>query len=124
MASPFEDMGFDPEILGPEEDQKKSIREKLLLTAKKAARQIPFMEDVIAGYYCAMDPATPVKVRATALAALAYFVFPLDTIPDFIIGVGFGDDATVLLAALAMIRAHIRDEHIEAARNALKDDEI
>lgn len=124
MNTTFEDLGFDPEILGPEDEQKQSIRQKLLATARKAARQIPFMEDVVAGYYCALDPATPTKVRATLLAALAYFVLPLDTIPDFLIGVGFGDDATVLMAALAMIRSHMRDDHYQAARDALKDGDL
>lgn len=124
MTSPFEELGFDPEILGPEETQRRTIREKLTRTAKKAARQIPFMDDVVASYYCALDPATPAKVRGTILAALAYFVLPLDAVPDFLIGIGFGDDATVLMAAIAMIRSHVRDEHIEAARQALEDDEL
>lgn len=124
MTSPFEELGFDPEILGPEETQRRTIREKLTSTAKKAARQIPFMDEVVASYYCALDPATPAKVRATILAALAYFVLPLDAVPDFLIGVGFGDDATVLMAAIAMIRSHVRDEHIEAARQTLEDDEL
>lgn len=120
----FEDLGFDPEILGPEEEQKATVRQKLMATAKKAARQVPFMEDVIAGYYCALDPSTPTKVRATLLAALAYFVLPLDTIPDFILGIGFGDDATVLMAAFAMIRSHMRDDHYDAAREALREGDL
>ncbi|WP_305989481.1 YkvA family protein [Roseibium sp. MMSF_3544] len=120
----FEDLGFEPEYLGPEEEQTKTVRQKLLATAKKAARQIPFMEDVVAGYYCALDPATPTKVRATVLAALAYFVLPIDTIPDFLIGVGFGDDATVLMAAIAMVRSHMREDHYDAAREALKDGDL
>ena len=81
------------------------------------------MEDVIASYYCTLDPATPAKVRTTLLGALAYFVLPLDVVPDFLLGVGFGDDATVLMAAIAMVRAHIRDEHYDAAKEALKDEE-
>ncbi len=124
MDNTFKDLGFDPEILGPEEKQKQSIRKKLMATAKKAVRQVPFMEDVVASYYCALDPATPSKVRLTLLAALAYFVMPVDTIPDFIAGIGFGDDATVLLAALAMIRGHLRDDHYQAAREALKDGDL
>ncbi|MEM9635450.1 MAG: YkvA family protein [Pseudomonadota bacterium] len=124
MNTTFEDLGFDPEILGPEEEQRQTIRQKLLGTARKAARQIPFMEDVFAGYFCALDPATPTKVRATLLAALAYFVLPLDTIPDFLIGVGFGDDATVLMAAIAMIRSHMREDHYQAARDALEEGEL
>ncbi|MEE2868504.1 MAG: YkvA family protein [Pseudomonadota bacterium] len=124
MNTTFEDLGFDPEILGPEEEQKKTIRQKLMTTVRKAARQVPFMEDVVAGYFCALDPATPSKVRATVLASLAYFVLPLDVIPDFLIGIGFGDDATVLLAALAMIRSHMRPDHYQAAKDALKGGEI
>ncbi len=124
MNTTFEDLGFDPEYLGPEEEQKTSVRQKLLATARKAARQIPFMEDVVAGYYCALDPATPAKVRVTAFAALAYFVLPLDAVPDFIIGIGFGDDVTVLLAAIAMLRSHMREDHYQAARDALNDDKL
>ncbi|MTH99275.1 YkvA family protein [Roseibium sp. RKSG952] len=120
----FEDLGFDPEYLGPEETQKRTIRQKLLMTARKAARQIPFMEDVIAGYYCALDPATPAKVRVTTLAALAYFVLPIDVVPDFIIGVGYGDDATILMGVIAMLRTHMRAEHYEAAKTALKDEKL
>lgn len=124
MNTTFEDLGFDPEILGPEEDRKKTIRQKLLATVRKAARQVPFVEDIVASYYCAMDPSTPTRVRATLIGALAYFVLPLDTIPDIIVGIGFGDDATVLLAAFGLIRSHIRDDHYDAAREALKDGEL
>jgi uncharacterized membrane protein YkvA (DUF1232 family) len=97
----------DPEILDPDDGQQDRVRRGFWKTVAKAAGRIPFMEDVVAAYYCAMDPATPARVRATLMAALAYFVLPLDVIPDFIIGVGFGDDATVLMAAIAMLGAHI-----------------
>jgi len=120
----FEDLGFDPEILGPEEEQKDTVQQKLLRTARKAARQVPFMQDVVAGYYCALDPATPAKVRASILAALAYFVLPLDVVPDFILGLGFGDDATVLMATITMIRAHMRPEHYDLAKDALAEDTL
>lgn len=97
------------------------VRKKFFKTLKKAARQIPFMEDLVASYYCALDPETPLKVRGTLLAALAYFVLPLDAVPDFILGIGFGDDATVLAAAIALVRSHIRDAHILAARETLAE---
>ncbi|NRG17104.1 DUF1232 domain-containing protein [Rhizobiales bacterium] len=122
MNRTFDELGFDPEILGPEEEQKSKVRDRLFRTARKAARQVPFMEDVIASYYCTLDPATPTKVRTTLLGTLAYFVLPLDVVPDFLLGLGFGDDATVLMAAIAMVRAHIRDEHYDAAKEALKDE--
>lgn len=110
--------GFD-QAMGTDEQKSRRIREKLLETLRKAARQVPFMDDVIAAYFCALDPATPSKVRATLLATLAYFVLPVDVVPDFILGIGFGDDATVLMGAIAMVRSHIRPEHTEAAKDVL-----
>jgi uncharacterized membrane protein YkvA (DUF1232 family) len=53
------------------------------------------------------------------LGALAYFVIPTDALPDFVAGIGFTDDASVLLGTLAMVRAYIRPAHREAARHAL-----
>ena len=46
---------------------------------------------------------------------------PFDFVPDFILGLGFVDDASVLLAALAAVRGSIKEEHREAARRALAD---
>ena len=79
------------------------------------------MDEVLAGYYCALDPNTPTRVRGILLAALAYFVLPLDSIPDFLLGFGFTDDLAVLTAALTAIRSHITDAHRAAARKALAE---
>jgi uncharacterized membrane protein YkvA (DUF1232 family) len=80
------------------------------------------MDEVLAGYYCALDPHTPARVRAILLAALAYFVLPLDSVPDFLLGFGFTDDIAVLMAALGAVRSNITEAHRAAARKALKDD--
>jgi uncharacterized membrane protein YkvA (DUF1232 family) len=113
------------EILGPEPESTRSerVKSRFWSTFRKAARQIPFAEDLVAAYYCALDPTTPARVRATLLGALAYFILPFDIIPDFIAGLGFTDDATVLLAAIGMVRAHITSVHREAARRALGEGE-
>lgn len=85
----------------------------------KAAGRVPFAQDLVAAYYCALDPETPLKVRSTLLGALAYFILPLDGIPDFILGLGFSDDAAVLYAAISMVARHITPRHREAAATAL-----
>ena len=72
------------------------------------ARHIPFAQDALAAYYCAFDPATPTRVRALLFAALAYFVMPVDVIPDFVPALGFTDDAAVIAATLQLIAAHLR----------------
>jgi uncharacterized membrane protein YkvA (DUF1232 family) len=83
------------------------------------AAQIPFAEDLLTAYYCAFDRTTPFHVRAALLGALAYFVLPVDTIPDFLPVLGFTDDAAVLAGAIRLVMAHIGPEHREAAREAL-----
>ena len=79
------------------------------------------MDEVVAAYFCAMDPKTPMKVRGILLGALAYFVFPLDTVPDLLALIGFSDDVAVLTAAFAMVRSHITPAHREAAKRALRE---
>ena len=81
--------------------------------------RVPFAEDAIAAYYCAFDPATPLKVKGILLAALAYFILPVDALPDFILGLGFTDDMAVLFTAIGMIRNHMTDAHRDKAREAL-----
>ena len=101
--------------------REKRVREGLWRTARRAAGQIPFMDEVLAGYFCALDNRTPVRVRGTLFAALAYFVLPLDLLPDFVLGLGFTDDVSVLLAALGTIRAHITPAQRAAARDFLDE---
>lgn len=111
---------------GANEDarREKRVRAAFWRTARLAARHVPFMEEVVAGYFCALDRQTPARVRGTLLAALAYFVLPFDVIPDFIFGLGFTDDIAVLTAALTAIRSHIRPAHRLAARQALEYESI
>ncbi|MER9234885.1 YkvA family protein [Mesorhizobium sp. M0622] len=113
--------GFDFFGLGSKPGNESEVREKFWRTAKKAARQIPFMEEVVAAYYCAMDKKTPLRAKGTLLAALGYFVLPTDVIPDFIFGLGFTDDIAVLTAAITTVSAHITPAHRLAAKQAIAD---
>lgn len=112
---------FDFFTRGPQTDESE-VRAKFWHTAKRAARHIPFMEDVVAGYYCALDRNTPLRAKAILLAALGYFVLPADAIPDIVLGLGFTDDIAVLSAAVAAVRAHIMPAHRLAAKEALTED--
>lgn len=113
----------DIEILGQEEarEKREEVRRRFWPTVRKALRQVPFMDEVVAAYFAMLDPRTPGSARLTLIAALAYFVSPFDAVPDFLFGIGFVDDAAVLAAALAAIQGSILDEHREAARRALSD---
>ena len=104
-------------LTDPEEMERveKSFWRKLA----RVAGRIPFAEDLVAAYYCAVDSTTPTRVRGILLAALAYFVLPADVIPDFITGLGFTDDATVLATTLGIVSSYIKPTHRAAARKAL-----
>lgn len=82
--------------------------------------RVPFMDEVVAVWYCALDPATPAKVKAILLGAVAYFVLPFDIVPDIVAGLGYGDDLAVLVAAIRTVRPHVTDRHREKARAALR----
>jgi Uncharacterized conserved protein len=85
----------------------------------RSAGKIPFADDVVAMWYCAIDPATPHKVKVSIIGALAYLVLPLDMVPDILVGFGLSDDVTVLTAVLALVTAHIKPEHRERALETL-----
>ncbi len=101
--------------LRDEEDMLQRMREKL----RRLARQLPFAEDLLAAYFCVRDPATPPRIRWILLLALAYFVLPVDTVPDVLPVLGFTDDAAVLATALASVRGALKPEHRARARETL-----
>ena len=103
-------------LAGDERLVEDSIWHKLRETLGK----IPFTEDAVAAYYCAVDRTTPLKAKAILMGALAYFIIPADVIPDFIAGLGYTDDAAVLIAAIKAIRDQLRPEHHDKARKFLE----
>ncbi len=90
---------------------------------RKVAGKIPFLDDVLAIWWCARDPATPMAAKGMMMAALAYFVLPTDVIPDVLVGIGFTDDAAVIAALLAVAGKYVKDRHRSAARAFIKGDE-
>jgi uncharacterized membrane protein YkvA (DUF1232 family) len=100
-------------------ERERQVRRDFWAKLKQFAGRVPFVEDLVAAYYCALDPATPTRVRGMLLAALAYFILPLDIVPDLIAGLGFADDAALLTAVVGLVSAHITPTHRAAAARAL-----
>ncbi len=109
-------------------DPKKYARDKARVErgfwekVRRTLGHVPFVEEAVAAYFCALDPKTPLRVKAVLLAALAYFVVPADMIPDVIAGFGFSDDAAVLATAIGMVAPAITERHRDKARSALHQD--
>jgi uncharacterized membrane protein YkvA (DUF1232 family) len=100
-------------------DREQRVRRDFWGKLKRVAGHVPFVEDLVAAYYCAMDPATPMRVRGMLLAALAYFIMPIDLIPDIVAGLGFADDMALLTAVIGLVSANITPVHRAAAARAL-----
>jgi uncharacterized membrane protein YkvA (DUF1232 family) len=122
MSGPFGQPFTPKEIeamrkLAADEDR---LGHSMLRLLGRVARSIPFAQDALAAWCCARDPATPARVRFILIAAVAYFVLPIDTIPDIVPLLGFTDDAAVLTAAIASVAGEITPEHRDRARVILK----
>ncbi|HRJ64503.1 YkvA family protein [Brevundimonas sp. UBA2416] len=92
---------------------------------RRTAACIPFARQVISVYYTARDPETPMAAKGIMLGGLAYFILPIDAIPDVFAGIGFTDDAAVIAALIATLGTHIKRRHkdqADAALERLRDD--
>jgi uncharacterized membrane protein YkvA (DUF1232 family) len=107
---------YDPEAYAEDRGQ---VETGFWAKVRKTLGQVPFVEEAVAAYYCAVDRDTPLQVKAIIMGALAYFVVPTDMIPDFIVTMGFVDDAAVFYAALRVVAPHIKDHHRDKARRTL-----
>jgi uncharacterized membrane protein YkvA (DUF1232 family) len=107
-----------------EAENERKVRTGFVLAAKGHLARIPFAEDVVAMYFCLLDARTPLWVKGIVAAALAYFVLPLDAIPDVLPLIGMSDDITVLSTALAAISSHLTAEHRSRAASWLRNERI
>ena len=87
---------------------------------RRVAARVPFTQQALAVWYCARDDETPLRAKGMMFAALAYFVLPVDAIPDVIAGLGFTDDAAVFAALLALVGKNLKPRHREAAKRDIK----
>ena len=94
-----------------EENVKSNFFDKL----KSNMGNITFIREAVIMYYCAIDPSTNKFAKTIAIAALVYFINPIDIFPDFIPFTGFLDDAAMVTGAIASMRSSIKDEHEKKA---------
>ena len=91
--------------------------EKLARFAKAAGREV--VEKALQLYYAAQQDNVPKWAKATIIAALGYFIMPLDAIPDLSPTVGFADDLGVLTLAVATVAFYINDDVRDKARDKM-----
>ncbi len=87
--------------------------------AKQAGREV--IEKALWLYYAAQRPETPAWAKATIYGALAYFISPIDAIPDITPVVGYVDDLGAIAAALGMVSVYVDAGVKEDASKKLAD---
>ncbi|MGB2925747.1 MAG: DUF1232 domain-containing protein [Limnothrix sp.] len=97
----------------------KNLKEKLakyaVVTGKKT------VELVLTLFYTLQQKDIPIKYKAVIVGALGYWILPPDLLPDVIPAIGYSDDLSTLLMAMAVVTTHIDDEVRQKAKDKLKD---
>ena len=96
------------------------VREGFWPKMRRVAAKVPFAKEALSVWYCAQDDDTPLAAKGMMLAALAYFVLPIDAVPDFIAGLGYTDDAAVFTAMLAIVGRNLKPKHKLAAKRDIE----
>lgn len=97
--------------------QPRALWQKITRHARQAGREV--VNYVLQLHYAAQRPGTPLWAKRTAYGAIAYFILPLDAIPDFIVGAGYTDDFGALALAVTTLAAYIDDGVRAQAREQL-----
>lgn len=81
---------------------------KLAGFAKAAGKEV--IGKALQLYYALQEKETPTWAKTIIVAALGYFISPLDAIPDLTPVVGYADDVGVLAMAVSTVAMYITDD--------------
>lgn len=109
----------DPQVESLPEYDEASFLSKAGRVLKRVGQEA--LEKLFLAYHVMRDPLTPLRDKSLLAGSLAYFVLPFDKIPDWIVGLGYTDDLSLLAIALAKVAASTRPEHHDLARKSIED---
>jgi uncharacterized membrane protein YkvA (DUF1232 family) len=105
-----------PFVRRDDQSDEQYVEDNFWMKVRKFAAEVPFVKKAVALYFCARDPKTPKWAKLAAYSALAYFILPIDVIPDPLIIAGWTDDAAILAGAIKALSSKLTPEHQEKAR--------
>ena len=95
-----------------DDDFQKKVIELPTTAGSKVLRQALIL------YVLLKDQDVPNWVKASIIAALGYFIFPFDLIPDFLPG-GYIDDCAILLGLVRQLHVYTTAEVLAKANDLL-----
>ena len=90
---------------------------KVLKFAKSAGIELIYLVCIL--FYVLQQSTTPSWAKSLIIAALGYFISPLDAIPDAIPVFGQLDDWALLVAALGAVAMYVTDDTKAKAKERL-----
>lgn len=96
-----------------------SFWEKIKKFGKKAGSKVVYVALLL--FYCLKDGDVPVWAKTVIVGSLAYFISPVDAIPDIVPVAGYTDDLGSLVAALGIVAAYINEDIKQKAKAKLVD---
>ena len=97
------DFGGETETAG----QVKYVEDNLWVKLEKVGKKISFAKDIVALFNYMRDPLVSWHRKAIVVAALIYFISPIDTIPDIAPLIGYLDDLGVITALLKFLGSEL-----------------
>jgi uncharacterized membrane protein YkvA (DUF1232 family) len=88
-------------------EKEKYIEENLWYKLEKVGKKISFARDVMALYRYMKDSFVSWHRKAIVIAALIYFISPIDSIPDLTPFFGYLDDLGVITALLKFLGSEL-----------------
>lgn len=83
------------------------VDENLWGKLEKSGKRISFAKDILALYRYMKDPFVKWYRKAIVVAALVYFIVPIDTVPDITPLFGYLDDLGVITALLKYLGSEL-----------------
>ncbi|MFD3446569.1 YkvA family protein [Microbacteriaceae bacterium 4G12] len=92
---------------------------KVKHVAKKAGHLVIYTSLLL--FYVLKRPDVPKRTKVIVIGALAYFITPIDAIPDFVAGLGYTDDLGALGAALVQVAMYVDEDVKGRAKEKLAE---
>ncbi len=102
-------------------DTKKFSEIKLFKKIGQAAKNagIIVIYPALVLYYLFKDKNVPSSSKTIIIAALAYFIFPMDSIPDITPIIGYSDDLGVLYVTISQLIKYISPDILQKVKDRI-----
>jgi len=94
-------------VLGRKEEAERKYRD-IPGRFSRTVAQVKLLFELLRGYVDGSYREVPWATIAVAVAALVYFLSPVDVIPDLLPVIGYADDASVLALAVSLLQEDLK----------------